>query len=50
MRINFPSGFRLFSGDATLEDFKIADEGKTPCRLIELFGKVCAEIKGKTGK
>lgn len=39
--------FRLFSGDATLEDFKIADEGENSMPLIEFLEKFVQRLKEK---
>lgn len=41
----FSSGFRLFSGDATLEDFKIADEEENSMPLIEFLEKFVQRLK-----
>lgn len=41
----FPSGFRLFSDKATLEDFVIADEEENSMPLIEFLEKFVRRLK-----
>lgn len=41
----FFSGFRLFSADASLEDFKIADEEENSMPLIEFLEKFVQRLK-----
>lgn len=43
----FSSGLRLFSADASLEDFKIADEEENSMPLIEFLEKFVQRLKEK---
>jgi len=43
----FSSGFRLFSADAPLEDFKIADEEENSMPLIDFLEEFVRRLKEK---